>query len=286
MAAYKDTKRKYRARKNKNLKPIFFKTALAIFLIAAFIALFYIPKLRVKNITIENNSSFNPAVMETVKNELNKKMFLILPYNNIFIFKNKDIAQKILENINEIKSAKTKKNFPNGLIINFEEKKIVGAYCKTTEEGTKENKTEEKCFLIDEDGKSFKEIAGEEKNKTINEKKIILFEVFTNNSNNASSRFLEQEKFVKLMEFAKGAEKLLNLKTEKITIKRTDENSIQKYEIYFNEKWFTVLDSETVPKLALENLKLVLDSNIKEKRGALEYIDLRLQNKVFFKLKF
>lgn len=285
MATYKDTKRKYRARKNKNLKPIFFKIALAIFLIAAFIALFYIPKFRVKNITIENNSSFNPAVMETVKNELNKKMFLILPYNNIFIFKNKDIAQKILENINEIKSAKTKKDFPNSLIINFEEKKIVGAYCKTTEEGTKENKTEEKCFLIDEDGKPFKEIAGEEKNKILNEKKIIIFEVFTNNSNGHSSRFLEQEKFVKLMEFAKSAEKLLNLETEKITIKRMDENSIQKYEVYFNEKWFTVLDSETVPKLALENLKLVLDSNIKEKRGALEYIDLRLQNKVFFKLK-
>lgn len=224
--------------------------------------------------------------MEIVKNELNKKIFLIIPYDNIFILKRESIAKKILKNINSIKSININKDFPNNLILDFKEKKTIGAYCKTAEDKITEDKTTEKCYFIDENGEPFKEIAGEEKNKTVNEKKVILFEVFANNSNNASSRFLEQEKFIKLMEFAKGADELLNLKTEKITIKTGDGNPVQKYEVYFNEKWFVALDSETVPKIALENLKLVLDSKIHEKRDTLEYIDLRLPNKVFFKLKF
>ena len=256
---------------------------LVIFLAASFIALFYIPKFRVKNIKIENNSTLNPDVIEILKNELNKKLFLIIPRDNIFILRKKHIIQKILKNIGEVKSVKIKKDFPNGLIINFEEKQTIGIYCKT----------EEKCFLIDENGDGFQEIEAQERVRELSEKKIIIFEVVTNNPD-TSSRFLEQEKFINLMEFTRGAENLLNLKTEKITIKTEGGSPVQKYEIYFskgsasgeNEKWFAILDSKIAPKITLENLKLILDSNIKEKRNRLEYIDLRLQNKVFFKLKF
>lgn len=284
MAEYKNKKRKHYTQKRRNLKSIFFKFALAIFLIISFIALFYIPKFRIKNIKIENNSNLNPAVVEIIKNELNKKIFLIFPYDNIFILKKDNIAKKILKNINDIKSIKIKKSFPNDLIISFEEKKIIGAYCKTAEKRINENETEEKCFFIDENGEPFKEISSEEKNKTINEKKIILFEVFTDKPNNFS-RFLEQEKFLNLTEFARGAENLLGLKTEKITIKTESESPVQQYEVYFNEKWFVKLDSKTDPRTTLENLRIILDSNIKEKINVLEYIDLRLPNKVFFKLK-
>jgi len=53
--------------------------------------------------------------------------------------------------------------------------------------------------------------------------------------------------------------------------------------IDFKEGWYALLDEETNFKTAFENMKLVLENQIKDKRAELEYIDLRFSNKVFFK---
>lgn len=302
MAEYKNKKNKNYAQRKKNLKNIFFKLALAFFGIAIFIASFYLPKFKIKNIIIENNSALNPTVINIIKNEFDKKNFLIFPSDNIFILKKKNIVKNIIENINSIKSIKISRDFPDSLILNFEEKKTVGVFCKIKEPETAENplpkqskvsKLKEKCFLINENGEIFKELTDEEKNKILDEKKLILFNIFQNNGDYSNLQFLKQKKIINLTEFVKNAKKLLNLSIEKIIIKEVD-NPIQKYDIYFfgespsygKEKWYAVLDDKTDIKIAIENLKLILDSKIKEKRNALEYIDLRLPNKAFFKMKF
>ncbi len=72
----------------------------------------------------------------------------------------------------------------------------------------------------------------------------------------------------------------INLDTQKIVLK---DGGV--YEIYLSEGWYIFLDEKSDPRLAFENLKLVLGESIKEKRTKLEYINLRLEKKVFYKLK-
>ena len=57
------------------------------------------------------------------------------------------------------------------------------------------------------------------------------------------------------------------------------------YEVYSREGWYILLNAKNEPNPSFNNLKLVLDTQIKEKRQKLEYIDLRFGKKVFFKLK-
>ena len=71
-----------------------------------------------------------------------------------------------------------------------------------------------------------------------------------------------------------------NLAAGKIVIK--DEGA---YEIHLREKWQILLNDKNEPEQSFANLKLVLSQIIKEKTPQLEYIDLRLGNKVFYKLR-
>jgi hypothetical protein len=90
---------------------------------------------------------------------------------------------------------------------------------------------------------------------------------------------ISEPELQKLLSF----EKLLGsqaITVSKIILKKNGE-----YEIYLKEGWYILLNSKNEPNPSFNNLLLVLDSNIKEKRPQLEYIDLRFGNKVFFKYK-
>ncbi len=50
-----------------------------------------------------------------------------------------------------------------------------------------------------------------------------------------------------------------------------------------NEGWHVLFDRSRDLKNQLEALKLVLEEKIKEERKNLEYIDLRIENRVYYK---
>ena len=57
------------------------------------------------------------------------------------------------------------------------------------------------------------------------------------------------------------------------------------YEFYVEEGWKIILNAQNEPKSAYLNLITALEANIKDKRARLDYIDLRLGNKIYFKYK-
>ena len=57
------------------------------------------------------------------------------------------------------------------------------------------------------------------------------------------------------------------------------------YEFYTQEGWKIILNDKNEPRSAYLNLITALDANIKDKRAKLDYIDLRLGNKIYFKYK-
>ena len=53
-------------------------------------------------------------------------------------------------------------------------------------------------------------------------------------------------------------------------------------ELYTDEGWYVLFDNRTNKKQALENVALVLSQQITD-RSSLEYIDARIEGKVFYK---
>ena len=57
------------------------------------------------------------------------------------------------------------------------------------------------------------------------------------------------------------------------------------YEILTSENWRLLLNKNEDSEYQLSNLKHLLDKEIQSRRGELEYIDLRLGNKVYYKYR-
>ena len=311
MAHYGSKKINYEKKRAGGKKTFFrktiFKSLFFILIVSLIFAAAYASKFRIKNIEIaikdetEYRLEQKPAeIKEMAEIYLKGKRMFFLPNGNIFLLNKNLLSAFLLQNAAYLKSANINKNFPDAIIIEIMNKQEVGVYCLY----------EDICAVIGEDGKITRKIQdeAEKENLLSGEKRLALFEFPENPRSAASSslkdkggdaekekadalRAIETEirtgaKIIKkedldlILGFSKNAEGI-GLKTEKIKLNG------ETTEIYFNEKWFVILDNESLAKnkqtLIMENLKIVLETQIKEKREKLKYIDLRFVNKVFYK---
>ena len=93
------------------------------------------------------------------------------------------------------------------------------------------------------------------------------------------SNLIEESEFKKILEFA-GLIAKIDGGVSEVILKK--ENI---YEFYTNEGWKIILNDKNEPQSAYLNLVTAIDANIKDKRTKLDYIDLRLGNKIYFKYK-
>lgn len=288
---------KHRYRRKLPIKKAIFKFGVVVFIFAAIVGFFYLPKFRLKNIIVQGDS-FEGAEAK-IELSLREKIFGILPSDNFFLFSKKSAAEKILKNFPEIKAVNFDREFPNTLIVNFEPRKKIALWCFSDiprreptillqDAGNQVSDAgSEICYFIDNGGVAFeKSFWAENKIETKTVLKFTTEESGENYNNfELGNSVMEKEKLRSFLEFVKNAGDFFNLETEKIIIKGNS------YRIYFKKVggetsptgWFVLLDKETDFKKAFENLKLVLENQVKEKRADLEYIDLRFSNKVFFK---
>ncbi len=235
----------------------------------------YIPKFRLKNIVVQNDSNLKSQIKEAATSALSRKFLFIFPRNNFFIFSKKNLSNEIANGFPKIKNINFDRNFPDSLIIKFDEKKEAALWC-----GLKENGAEEKCYLLDEDGAIFQKDIYFSENVWSS---IPKFKDLRNNGSDLKQgdKIINKEKFISLLKFLNGVNDVFQTKTKEILVYDG------KYEIYFNEDWFAILNNKANFDLAFDNLKLIFNSKMKtkEERKNLEYIDLRLENKAFLKNK-
>ncbi len=254
MAKYKYKKR-FRKRVKKSifksvyfwLTVLFFVLLSVVFYFVLFFDFFFIKNIHVSG--MENN--INPIIERSI----NQK-FLNFSSKSIFLLKTNDLKQEITSSFPGIKSIKIKKKLPCSLDIVIEKRKPKISWCE-----------KDYCFNVDDQGIAFeftdKKHAffyfQEPREKVYLGEKIIDPEVILFLS------FLEKEFNAQEFEIGKN-NKRINMKSPE---------SWQAY-FFFNEE----IDDQ------VENLKLVLEEYIsEEKRQDLEYIDLRFENRAYYKFK-
>lgn len=187
---------------------------------------------------------------------------------NIFFINSGKITKKILSDFPVAENASVNKIPPQTIEIEIIERIPVGAYCRN-------NDIAEDCFLIDKNGVIFEELL-EKTNGVAVIKKIPAQE------NIEIGSVLIDANITKAISDIKNAlEDNLKIGLKEVNIvnpERLNVKTGENFEIYFN------LSMEANINAQLTKLNLLLNNTIKpDEMASLEYIDLRFQDRIFYK---
>ncbi|MDD5397243.1 MAG: FtsQ-type POTRA domain-containing protein [Candidatus Moranbacteria bacterium] len=249
---------------------IFFVLLVGFVSVSVYMVLFS-QYLQIVNVDVLGTRELDAAnLKQKLEDSLQGKFFGAIPKNNFLFVSQKNIEAALLNDFKKIRSLKVVKKFPDTVSIEIEERKALLVWCSG-----------EKCFLIDENGYAYNEA-------DFNSPELVQNHLLQINETNGQdvaigSKIIDPayEKYVlgiKDALFAMGFNLTDQYSTpsrmaEEISVK-TDQDS----ELHFSTQFS--LDS------ALRTLSLILKKEIpEEKRNDIAYIDLRNENKAFYKFK-
>lgn len=242
--------------KAKNNRPLFLYFLILLFIGALGYLVFLSPYLKVSKVVINelkycDKNQIDSIVTNHGKNILNK---------NIITFQVSNLEKKIGEN-SGVKSVKVKRNISKKeILVNIEEKKPSFVW-----------ETVGKKFLIDENGlvignyeEKFKELPNiiDSKNVPVNVGTQIVPKSFP--------RFID--------ELAKD----FNIYTSTNIVKIEVPEITSEIKVISSANWHALFDTTRTAKGQLVNLGRII-SEVQAKKKKLEYVDLRIDNRIFYK---
>jgi hypothetical protein len=231
------------------------------------------PSFLISDIVVEGNHvTTTETVQELAKTQLQGKYFWLLPRSNAFLYPRKDIEESIKGNINRIKVVETKLFGSQVLNIRVEERSPFALYC----EDISELYSPARCYFLDIDG--------------------FIFSVAPSFSGDVYFVYSRKEPildpigkyFMPTDEFASIS--LFRDELSKMSVKlRAFEVGVDEERFILPNSGYVVWQSQDGPAAALTNLQALLsDQSVKsvpDFMSKVEHIDLRLKNKIFYKLK-
>ena len=258
MRKYKKYKHKrvYRKRNKKSLfrSRIFLLTLLFLFFMGAFAYfLLFSSFFQIKEIKISGNIKVPVEDLKnTISNQIDKKIIFV-NFKNIFFANLDELNEIILEKFPQIAKVNLDRKFPDVLAAQIEERKPVALFVRG-----------ENYFYIDKTGVIFEEVSEPHQMLRIKLTSVPDLEL--------GKRIIDEENITQIL---KINSKLNDLKIplEELLVvseRRVNAKTSEGWEIYFNPQ----RDIEW----QLTDLSLLLKQRIPpEKRGNLEYIDLRFE---------
>jgi len=268
----------YRLRKKSSIfRNRFFWSSILILMLLS--GVFYLVSFssffQIKEIEISGNSGFAEAsadqqkvffedIQILVEKTIEKKI-LFFSSKSIFLVNLNEIRERILKEFPQIAKVDLRRDFPDKILIQIEEKKPIAIFCQT--QNVKE------CFFIDEEGMIIEFISG----KDILELTKIIGNVETPN---LGTRVIGKDYLDSILEI----QKKLSLE-QKIEIKEFIPSE-EKLTVQTLEGWQIFFELSGNISDQILNLTVLLKEKIPpENRRDLEYIDLRFGDKIYFKYR-
>lgn len=232
---------------------------------------FFSGLLFIKQIEISGLEELNQEnILDVINSEVQGKYFGVLERNNLLLARKGVIRKKLLEGFKKIESVKIQKKFPDTLLVGVKERESALIFCQN-----------ERCYVTDENG-----IAYSEKDYSlpeIKEEKLITLLDLGEKSTQIGERVLAPDYINYILGIGEKMKSNLDIETAKNyeTPSRVSGDiraaAVEGWKIYFSKD--INLQKE------IDMLRIVLDDKIGDKRKDLEYIDLRSDNKVYYKFK-
>lgn len=247
---------------------------------------------RINKIIIQGNKEIkNDQIEKITESILAEKIFNKIPMANLIFLPDNKIKNAILNNFPIIKEATFIKNFRDrSLTIKIKERQPSAIWCRvlvpepsqvsssTGQQISKELFDAlpiESCFFVDEQGFVFRQapIFSGGPIATVYDQTIQSIKIKDNVTNEKTLTFILE---------AKKELRAININLTDFVIQS---QSLGDLEILTPENWRIYLNINDSVSNQIGALKRVLEEEIKEKRTQLEYVDLRVADKVYYKLK-
>jgi len=234
----------------------------------SFYLLFFSKVFLVNNIEVFGNKEIpKEKILELIYNYLNKPVLTnwFKPYSNIFFVNLDNLKADILNSFLLVSDIDIYKSLLNRKIeIKIIERRGEGILCLE-----KNNK----CFYFDKEGKLFKESLGFDL--------PLIVEDGRNKNFDLGSKFDDREILTKII---KTRNILGQLELTDLDEFYIPSGSFSDFWVKTNEGWYIYLNKEADLVNQLIGLRKLLDEKItQEGRKKLEYIDLRVNNRVYYK---
>ena len=235
------------------------------------------PVLRVNKIEIKSEKEpvyyENNEIIKIAEEKLKNKIFGIIPKNTIILAPINGIKNAVLDIFPEIKQINISRNlsdFSNiGLIVNIEERRSIGIWCKAENRtSTSTEKIINECFQIDKDGVIYR--------KSLLVKSDSVLNIYSLRNQSAVIRDLVVPlEIINFILEAKEKTPVLMSDFDFISIEDLRGTTSLGWQVYFNPAYS--IDSQ------IKALETILDEQIKGDYKSLEYIDLRIEGRVYYK---
>ena len=252
---------------------IFYVLCVSFIGVSAYV-LFFSPYLQIASITISGTQELKSQdIRQLIEMSAQGEFFGLVPKNNFLFFPQKRIENLLKDNFKKIRSVTVTKKFPDSILININERKAVMVWCSG-----------EKCFLIDENGTAY------------NNADFDSPEIVQNNLiriNDSSGRvFGVGEKITSpsYEQYILGIKEALKnvgfeISNDANGAYRTPSNMADELDVKTEQEIDFYFSTQFPLESAIRTLDIALKKGIKEKEKEFEYIDLRSENKIFYKFK-
>jgi hypothetical protein len=239
-------------------------------LVGAVVLVLRLRSLQVTNIEVLGASaSRTEEVTHSIETALVGNYLWLIPHRNTLLLPRKKILAQVVTDTPRINSVQLNLTDLNTLTISIEERLPYGLYCLNHTDFIQSN-----CYFLDQDGFIFARspaFSG------------YVYFIYSRPMEGEPLRqyFLPPTEFAKLRTFVEGA-KTLNIESRALEIEG------DKYVLVLSGDARIIWNSNSEPEKVLSNLEAFLTSDIvagdKEFFNQLQYIDLTVGNKVFYKL--
>jgi len=262
-------------RKRRSSLKIYFFAGVFFCLLAGLIYIaIWLQHFWIKNINIENDMIHVSSleIGKDVQVKIDGMFWKFIPKKSIFLTSIDQIKNEILDKYSEIKTIEIKKKFPDTLNIKIEKRKNIGVWCQiepdetaTSTERIIERKINE-CFYFDSDGIIFREAS-------LIKGGLVLNVYGIKKPINLRDEIMSLE----LVEFILFTRQELPeiIDFEIVSFENLIATTNKGYQIYFNPTYSA--------RSQLEALRMVIKKEIKQELDSLEYIDLKIEGRVYYK---
>jgi cell division septal protein FtsQ len=264
------------AKKEKKRNPfalrIIFDVLLVAFLATAVYILFFSSYLQINHLFLDGIEELDyQKIIAEINSNFDGKYLKIIPRNNFLLISQNRLKNDLMEKFKKIESIEVKKKFPNAVSVKIKERKALMLWCSGGP-----------CYIVDERGYAY---SGADFNSPeIMENNLIRLVDISARPVNLGEKILGPE----FIQFTLGIKDKLS---EEIGINIGDEylarSAIaEEVKVKTDEGWDIYFNSQISLDQSIKTLKLFMDEKINsDDRNRLEYVDLRVEDKVYYKFK-
>jgi len=243
---------------------LFFGVVMYMFLFSPYVRITHVQLEGTEDIPVED-------IISKTEEYLSGKYTYIFPKRSYPIFYKKSFHQYMLETFPKIRVLEIEKKFPNTLKLFVTERKALMVWCSA-----------ESCFMLDEFGQLY-----EREDEVSYASSLQKVRIIDQSAQNVSlgEKVMEKSLLELFVQFYENFPGVLNLQSqEEFSLKK---GLAQEAQVYTREGWYIRFSTEIPADQSLRVLKTFFEKEFttKEERKKLEYLDIRAENKVFYKLK-